>query len=451
MRPRLDAAGERQLLARTARAQRDGRLPSVTVAVTDERELLWSTGRGRVDGERPTVDTQYRIGSITKTFTAVIVMQLRDEGELALHDRVESHLPEVGAGIADRTVAELLAHAGGVRAETSPPWWERTPGREWEALTADLGAQGAQQGARGRFHYSNVGYAVLGELVARRRGAAWHEVLHERVLRPLGLHRTTVQPVPPVASGSAVHPWLDVLLPEPAHDTRAMGPAGQLWSTVEDLAGWARFLLNGSDDLLSVETLEEMLQPRVVGDDAPVSAYGLGFDIATVNERTLVGHGGSMPGFVAGLRIDREERIAAVALANATTGMEASLLDDLLEVVRLRSPRIVDEWIPDAEHAPEVGDLVGVWYWGPRPFALRGASGGRPELAALEPGGRGTRLERVAPDEWVGLGGYFDGEPLRVLRRDDGEISHLELASFVFTREPHEPGDVIPGAEPWPT
>src|SRR5687767_1873640 len=89
--------------------------------------MVWSAGRGSVDGSLPTVDTQYRIGSITKPFTAVLVMRLRDEGVLDLGDRVDKHIP--GTAVGDRTIRELLAHSGGLAAEPPGPWWERSPGK----------------------------------------------------------------------------------------------------------------------------------------------------------------------------------------------------------------------------------------------------------------------------------------------------------------------------------
>ncbi len=97
-----------------------------------------------------------------------------------------------------------------------------------------------------RFHYSNPGYALLGALVAQLRGAPWEDVLRREVLAPLGLHRTTVRPEAPHAGGWAVHPWADVMQPEPLEDLGVMAPAGQLWSTTGDLARFAAFLAAGT-------------------------------------------------------------------------------------------------------------------------------------------------------------------------------------------------------------
>ena len=452
MEPGLDAVTSRHLLARVARAQRDGRLPSLVAALADADGVVWSVGRGRVDGRVPDPDTQYRIGSITKTFTAVLVMQLRDEGRLGLDDAVGTHLPGVGPAVAARSVRELLAHAGGARAETAPPWWERAPGRSWDALVADLDGDEATTGTRGRFHYSNVGYGVLGELVARLRGRSWAEAVRARILAPLGMRRTTVMPEPPAATGWAVHPWLDAVLAEPAHDAQAMAPAGQLWSTTADLCTWIRFLLGDTADVLDPATLEEMTQARVSDDPVAGVGYGLGLAIERPGRagRRLVGHSGSMPGFLAGLWVDRADGRGAVVLANATSGLDHGLAAALLDVLRERHPPIPAEWAPRVPGDDAARELVGVWYWGPAPFALRGTGEGL-SLAPLRGGGRRARLEPVARDTYRGRGGYFDGETMRVARRDDGTVSHLELASFVFTREPYDPPDVVPGGveAPW--
>ncbi|MGZ4550000.1 MAG: serine hydrolase domain-containing protein, partial [Blastococcus sp.] len=104
----------RVLLARTARAQREGRAPSLVAGVVRDGGLVWSTGRG--DVPEPHTDVQYRLGSISKTVTAVAVMRLRDEGRLHLDDPLDRHLP--GTPFGDRTVGQLLSHLAGGSAES---------------------------------------------------------------------------------------------------------------------------------------------------------------------------------------------------------------------------------------------------------------------------------------------------------------------------------------------
>ena len=284
-------------------------------------ETVWHGSRTSVDGHGPDENVQYRIGSITKTFTAVLVLRLRDEGLLDLGDALEKHLPGTGAG--EATIAELLAHTSGLAAESPAPWWERTPGSLRPELADVLGEQPHRHPVGRRFHYSNPGYTLLGALVEELRGAPWEEALRSEVLEPLGLSRTSAQPQAPHAGGWAVHPWADVMLPEPVEDLGRMAPAGQLWSTTGDLAQFAAFLTKGDDRVLRVESVREMRTPAApaeVEEVAAGSAYGLGMQVQHREGRTLVGHGGSLPGFLAGLMISVEDDLAAVVLANCTSG-----------------------------------------------------------------------------------------------------------------------------------
>ena len=422
----------RTLLARVARAQRDGRAPSLVAGVVRGGGLAWSAGRG--DVPEPHTDVQYRIGSISKTVTAVVVMRLRDEGLLHLDDSLDRHLP--GTPLGDRTIGQLLSHLAGASAESPGGWWERTPGGSVDDLA--LGAHDVVLGAARRFHYSNLGFGLLGELVARQRGTSWEDAVTAEVLAPLGMGRTTPRPQAPAAQGHAVHPWADVVLPEPEHHAGVMAAAGQLWATLADLGRFAAFLLGDTGDVLDPATLEEMTVPAGVDPSVPGwSAYGLGVQVVRVEGRTLVGHGGSMPGFLAGVFVDRDEQTGAVSLANTTTGLDAVVFG-LLADLRAAEPRIVDAWSPSPSPVPL--DSLGVWFWGPAPHALRSVAGGLLHLGPVggRPG-RASRFSRRDDGTWVGLDGYYAGEILRIA--DD----HLDLGTFVFTRSPYDPDAPVPG------
>jgi CubicO group peptidase (beta-lactamase class C family) len=432
----------RQMLARTARAQVDGRLPSLAAGVVQDGALAWTCGRGAIDGGEPTPATQYRIGSITKTFVAVQVMQLRDAGRLSLGTTVEALVP--GTPVGDRTVGQLLGHVSGLRAETTGDWWERSPGRQWSELVGPLGPEAALHPAGRLFHYSNVGYAVLGEVVSRIRGLPWADALRHDVLDPLGLQRTATHAEPPAATGLAVHPWAPVVLPEPAHNYVAMAPAGQLWSTVEDLSVLGRFLLGDSGDVLSADTVTEMAEPGAVDALEQGTAYGLGLQILSVEGRKYVGHSGSVPGFLAGLFVDPEERTGAVVLANATNGLNSGLTLELMKLLRDLEPRVADAWSPNALPADVELDLLGPWYWGPTPFALQVVDNGL-QLKDLSGAGRAARFRALGDGRWVGLNGYFAGEVLAVGRDPSRRVTHLDIGSFTFTRSAYDPDAPVPG------
>jgi len=181
-----------------------------------------------------------------------------------------------------------------------------------------------------------------------------------------------------------------------------------------------------------------MTVPAGVDSSAPGwSAYGLGLQVVRVDGRTLVGHGGSMPGFLAGVFVDREEGTGAVSLANTTTGLD-TVVYGLLDDVRAHEPRVVDAWAPCASPLPL--DLLGVWFWGPSPYALRSVGAGMLHLGPL-PGraGRASRFTRRDDGTWVGLDGYFAGETLRIAE------DHLNLDTFVFTRTPYDAAGPVPG------
>lgn len=437
----------RALLHRIAVAQSEGRSPSLVAAVVRDGRAVWHGARTSVDGHAPDEYVQYRIGSITKTFTAVLVMRLRDEGVLDLGDPLEKHLPGTGAG--EATIAQLLAHTGGLAAESPGPWWERTPGSLRPDLTDVLGDRPVPHPAGRRFHYSNPGYGLLGALVEELRGAPWDEVLRREVLEPLSLDRTSTRPQHPHAGGWAVHPWADVMLPEPAEDFGRMAAAGQLWSTSGDLARFAAFLAHGDDRVLSAEALREIRTPAAPADPADFAdggAYGLGLRIENQGGRVLAGHSGSVPGFLASLTLSVADDVAAVVLANCTSGpMVTQVAADLVRIVAEAEPRIPEPWRPLAEADASVLELAGQWYWGTSPYALRATADGLLFLGPLSGGGRRSRFRPNGDGTWTGLEGYFTGEVLQAVRRPDGTVDHLDLGSFVFTRQPYDEGAAVPG------
>lgn len=425
---RLDAALDAE------RARRD--LASVTAAVVSGGRTVWAGGTGTVDGRdgaEVTADTQYRIGSITKTITAVEVMRLRDEGLLDLADRIGDHLPHLP--FAHVTIAQLLTHTSGLQAETNGPWWERVPGEAWDDLMTDPPRLVHEPGTR--FHYSNVGFAVLGRLVEVRRGAPWFEVVRSEILDPLGMSRTTWDRVEPAATGLSRHPGTERLIREPAPATGAMAPAGQLWSTAQDLARWVAFANGDTGGVLDPATLTAMRIPLAV-DDRPgaewATAQGLGWRIWHGDGYgRQVGHGGSMPGFLATLVAEPQTGLGVVVLANDTNRL-GDVDDELLSTARELWPSPARQW---RAPTPGVAHLAGDWFWGVVPFRLEPDGDGF-VLGVVE----GPRRSRFVPDGdgWRGLDAYFAGE--RLVVRPDGAI---DLASFVLTRTPYDTGVEHPG------
>ncbi|MFE2125808.1 serine hydrolase domain-containing protein [Streptomyces amritsarensis] len=438
-------ATRRALRHRIAVAQSTGRAPSVVAAVLRGGEVVWEGSRTSVEGHGPDGNVQYRIGSISKTFTAVLVMRLRDEGLLRLEDPLEEHLPGTAAGRV--TIAQLLAHTGGLAAETPGEWWERTPGAQRPELADVLGEEPFKLTPGSRHHYSNPGYTLLGSLVEALRGKPWEEVLRAEVLEPLGLERTSGRPQAPHAGGWAVHPWADVMLPEPLEDLGLMAAAGQLWSTTRDLARFADFLMRGDERVLSAESVREMRRPAAPPEPGLADlGYGLGMQLMAQGARRLAGHSGSLPGFVAGLWLSEDDDVAAVVLANCTSGLPAAAVAaDLVAIVADAEPPFPRPWRPFREADRVPLELCGPWYWGTSAQVVRLIADGSLELAPVGGTGRTARFRSRPDGTWTGLSGYYAGETLRAVRREDGSVSHLDLGSFVFTREPYDPGAPVPG------
>ncbi len=407
------------------RYQAERRLPTLLAGVLREGELVWWGSAG----EPADLDTQFRIGSITKTMTALLVLQCRDEGLLDLDDPLGRFVPE--SGYADATLRSLLAHVSGMQSEPVGPWWERSPGVTAAELIARNDGSGAVFGPGEHHHYSNLGFGLLGEVVARLRGKPWATVVQERVLGPLGMSRTSYAPQAPYSRGFSVHHLAGTLTEEPLHETGAMAPAGQLWSTLADVTRFAAFLSQGDASVLDPRSMTEMRQPV-----PPALDYGLGVRLVPYAAGVLAGHTGSMPGFQAMAFGDPLNHVGAVALTNATTGFSGPEL--ALALLGGPTPTRVPAWVPTGEVPDWATELLGYWHWGNSAFEVRWHN----ERLEWRDLARGALAEQfgLRGDRIVGLAGYHHGETLHVVRAADGSVHHLECATFVYTRTPYPDG-----------
>jgi CubicO group peptidase (beta-lactamase class C family) len=181
----------RQLRRTAVAKQRSGRLPGLYAGVCRGGELVWGDGIGVVElgaDHAPTADDQFLVASNTKTFTAVMVMQLRDEGRLALDDLLGDHVPEVSHPL---TIRQCLAHVSGMAREPLGDVWETLEQPDAKTLRRDFDDVERIGRPHDHWHYSNVVYAMLGQLVEELDGRSWEESLRARLLDPLGMRRTS--------------------------------------------------------------------------------------------------------------------------------------------------------------------------------------------------------------------------------------------------------------------
>jgi CubicO group peptidase (beta-lactamase class C family) len=428
-----------ELERKLAAAQAEQRMPSVGASVFRREALLWQQALGLADVEQEiesTPDTQYRIGSITKTFTAVGVMQLRDAGELSLDDPLTKHLPESAHG---PSIGRMLAHASGLQREPPGEIWEtmKAPSRQ-ELLSGTADAE--QVLAAGTWwHYSNLAFALLGEVVARAHGGTWEDALRERILDPLGLSRTTPDDEDPAARGYFVEPYSDAIRLEPELDLGGSGALGKLWSTTGDLARWGAFLAAGDDRVLAANTLEEMAHVRTMVDHAGWTlAWGTGLELYRRGDRVFVGHGGAMPGHLAGLVVERKTGIGAAVLTNTGAGASPEKLALDLAVAAIEAlPAAAEAWRPESAPPAEIEPLLGPWWTEGHEIVLSWRGG---RLAAkLLDGVPGRDTSYFAPegeDRYRSVEGRERGELLRVVRDADGAVEKLYFATYPLRREP---------------
>jgi CubicO group peptidase (beta-lactamase class C family) len=429
-------------LRRTAVSrQREGRVPGLFAAVCRGGDLLWSDGLGRADvaDERPPgPDDQFLIASNTKTFTAVMVMQLRDEGKLTLDDLLGDHIPGVSHPL---TVRQCLAHVSGMAREPLGDVWDTLEQPDAATLRADFDSVERVGRPHERWHYSNVVYAMLGQLIEELDARPWAASLRTRLLDPLELRRTSVGfDDGPRVTGYYVAPYDDVPRVEPLMDLKAMAPCGALASTANDLSRWSAFVADPGS-LLSADTVEEMCQPQVLlTTENWTGAMGLGFFLMrSATGRTWVGHTGGMPGHITGVFTHRETGTGGIALMNATvTPAPDALAIELADHVLEHDPVEDEAWEPGTEVPHEYLPLLGRWFSEGHPFVFSVARGrleariDLPAAAKLPP----SVFERVSDDVYRTIAGRERGELLRVTRAADGSVAKLNWATYLFTREP---------------
>lgn len=441
------SASQRDCSRQLRELQRAARAPGVVAAIVQDGAVTWSDSAGFANveaGTEATLDTQYAIGSITKTFTATLVLQLRDLGKLDLDDPLERHLPGVAHG--DVSLRRMLAHLSGLRREPAAgpggEIWETLEDPDREELVAGVERAGRVLEPGRLWHYSNLAFALLGEVVARSLGMPWEQAVRERLLEPLGLRRTSTEPSDPVAQGYLVEPYSDVARPEPRLVLRGTAPAGQLWSTPADVARWAAFLADPDPEVLDPRTLAEMRHPQVIADlDGWTLAWGLGLMLYRKGERIFHGHAGGMPGFVSSMMaFERDGRRAGVVvLSNSSAGVDVEGLAAELLTTVLDAEEDEQPWRPSEPPPAEIAGMLGRW-WSEGSEYIFSWSNGRLQARSATEGTLRARppavFEPTGADRWTTVSGREQGEELRAVRSSDGTVRRLYWATYPMTRAP---------------
>jgi CubicO group peptidase (beta-lactamase class C family) len=421
------------------RHQATHRVPSIAAALARDCELAWETavGLATAAGAEATPRHRYRIGSITKTFTAAAVMQLVAEGEVGLDDPLSAHLPEHADAAV--TVRRMLAHISGMQREI--------PGDAWQTLEmphpADVlrGLADVEQvlPAGERWHYSNLAYALLGELASRRRGAPYREVAQARLLGPAGMAETGFDAAEPLARGYFVRPYTDELVPQPDPPLHGFEPAGGLMSSAADLCRWAAVFLDPDRGVLDRAATDRMhLVHAMVDHDRWTLGWGLGLELHRRGERMLAGHSGAMPGYLAMLVWSRADRVACAVLQNSgASGDPTELAIELLEAELAERPATPRGWRPGDGPPAELVSALGRWWTEGMEFVAAWRDGHLEFRVADAPAHKPPAvLEQEAADAFRVLSGREHGERLVMERDAAGTVIRMLWAGYELTRDP---------------
>lgn len=360
-------------------------IPGMSAAIVHDQKVLWEGGSGVADpstGRAATAETLYSICSVSKLFTSVAVMQLRDEGKLALDDPLSKHLPwytmKAAEGGRDATIVGVLTHSAGLPRESDFPYWTGAfdfPTRE--NVMERLAQQEPLYPSDRYFQYSNLGLTLAGEIVAARSGRSYEQYVREKILSPLGL-QSTFPEIPldekgkRLAQGFSARRRDGTRTALPLFQTRGIAPAAGFASTVQDLARFAMWQFRArdakSDPVLDPRTLREMYRPHFVDSDFE-TFWGVGFATSKQDGTVFVGHGGSCPGFRTAFQLDPEKKIGLIVMANANgtnTNRYAKALYDIVKPALSNDAKTTDALAPyvgSYDAAPWDGETI-VVAWG---------------------------------------------------------------------------------------
>jgi N-acyl-D-amino-acid deacylase len=370
-------------------------IPGVAVAVMRGDEVLYAKAFGARDtatGAPLTTDTPFRLGSVSKVFTASAVMKLVEQGKLRLDDPVTQHLPwfkpknpyaDKGIGIERITIEHLLTHTSGLPREGAFPYWTTHTFPTREALAASLPTQQLFSVPGTTYRYSNLGVALLGQVIETVTKKSYAEFLRGEILDPLGMSATTAAPDAAtiarlsrayqrkpdggVTPSAPPRPLMDY------YDTGVFAPMGGVVSTLDDLTKFARLQLTADaagtpssarPAPLAPQTLAAMHRARFVYPSF-TGGRGLGFAVSRRDDHTYVTHGGWIGGHRADLIVDPARNLSAVALTNAddaSPGLFArKALDEFAEA--LAPPPTVATAQPSADWRKYFGTYTDPWGW----------------------------------------------------------------------------------------
>ena len=361
-----DGRSNRGLVAHAADSIADavikrGRVAALSVAVIRGRDTLVMKGYGMADIENDvpaTARTVYRIGSVTKQFTSVAIMQLVEQGKLSLDDDVTKYVPNAPTHGRRVLVRHLLNHTSGIPSYTDVgPEFGRVIRLDLskDSLIATVKDDSLQFEPGSHFYYNNTGYFLLGMIIERVTGKPYGDYLRDALFAPNGLTSTVYCSVMPLikhrAQGYEGRPTGIVNAPYISMDLPYA--AGSLCSSVGDLAAWTRLL--HSRKLVKDSSLVAMTTPAKLASGRPMQ-YGFGLFMDTVGTHRRIHHGGGINGFISELAYYPDDSLTVVVLSNTAPAPSDEVAENLARVA-FGLPLLPDKPAPPAD-LPIAGDEI---------------------------------------------------------------------------------------------
>jgi CubicO group peptidase (beta-lactamase class C family) len=331
---------------------------SFTIGLVQKNGLVWTKSYGYADVESKraaNADSVYRIGSITKQFTALMLLQLVHDGKVHLSDPVEKYLPEIHQvqgefkNAPPITLMQLATHTSGLAREPeNMETYVKGPVSDWEKILISALPHTKYLYEPGtRFSYSNIGYAILGVALGRAAQQPYTEYVKQKILLPLGMTHSDFELTPALQPNMTTGYNRDdnnKINSEAAARDHKTGrgykvPNGALYTTVGDMAKFMAFELHGGpESVLPNKELEENSRRLVASSPELDFGYGIGFLIQRKDNKELIGHSGAVAGYLAAAYFRPDANTGIIVLHNEIDPAIEKLVDVFWEKLELKSP-----------------------------------------------------------------------------------------------------------------
>ena len=414
--------------------------PGIAIGLTHREQILHVSVFGLANvaaGFPVTPETLFQIGSISKSFTSIILLQLQEQGMLDINDPVKEYLPwfEIQSEFEPITLRHLMSHTAGIvmGSDDTVAAYTEAWNLRYTKATASPGEM---------FHYSNSGYKVLGLVLQTLLGQGMVDILRDRILGPLGMEAT----LPVIRSADrqklavGYSPFFD---DRPLANGGLLAPAtwfesdtadGSICSTAEDMCKYLQVLLQHGKGLLKPESFEQLIAPVITtGDDIHGEHYGLGLAIQHIDDHRVICHSGGMVGYTADMLADLDAELGIIVLTNGPAEPEKTsrYILKLMRAAREGNqlPELPLEMPEMVEHAD---DYAGQYHSDDKSFKLTS----KDRRLCMDFEAVTVLMEPHGPDRFFVPHPAFELFPLQ-MGRENGQITEAIYGGERFVRSPH--------------